>query len=485
MQGGRETGPYARMDLHGQTQTGAYHPEPAHVLLYTRTMRRQGPLTTRHLTVAVLVVILINAQLTWWIVYFLRENRTRLRLERSELQASCRICSAEIRDRIRRAENDLRTAARLDTTLIGSAPGSPFESVVRTVEPATTCTEGWRETEQGPVLRAHIGDRCVEGLVSWAWLKRPADDDPRLRLAQPVQGLPAFELPPPLDTVRIRPSVEHWDHLLRDYRGRIAMVVSEGTFFALLLLLLFWLLWRTFRRDVELERQHRNFLSAITHELKSPLASMRLALETVLRGRADQTASVRFLENALQDTERLQSLVQKVLEVTRFGGRGADLNIRRTNLSELVQEAVSTFSRRADSAGADLTADIEPDVEAPVSEEAFPIVVSNLLENAVKYGGTVPRVALQLRLEGESAHLQVTDNGNGIPDDDLELIFARFFRGGDEMTRTTHGTGLGLHLVDQIIRGHGGTVSVASTGPRGTTFLIVLPGAAKLEREVS
>ena len=256
------------------------------------------------------------------------------------------------------------------------------------------------------------------------------------------------------------------------------MVVSEGSFFAVMLLAVVWVLWKTVRREVELERQHQNFLSAITHELKSPLAAMRLSLETVLRGRADSTASVRFLENALQDTERLQSLVQKVLEVTRYGLAGKALTIRTAELSATVEEAVDRFRSRALSAGARLNVSIEPEIVARVDEEAFQIVVSNLLENAIKYGGTIPEVTVRLFASDGRAVLEVTDNGRGIPEEDLPLIFDRFFRGGDEMTRTTQGTGLGLHLVEQIVTGHGGTVRVAETGPKGTTFRVELPIAS-------
>jgi len=148
------------------------------------------------------------------------------------------------------------------------------------------------------------------------------------------------------------------------------------------------------------EQQHRNFLSAVTHELKSPLAAMRLSLETVLRGRADSGASVRFLENALQDAERLQDLVEKVLEVTRFTRTGGALNREWVNLSEVVEEALDRFSRRTTAAGAVLNGEIDPEIRAEVDAEAFSIVISNLLENALKYGGTIPRIDLGLHLRG-------------------------------------------------------------------------------------
>ena len=293
--------------------------------------------------------------------------------------------------------------------------------------------------------------------------------------------MPALRCPAPLDGQVVVPRMDEWKEILRIYRKRIVMMVSEGAFFAPMLLVLVALLWRTLRREVALEQQHRNFLSAVTHELKSPLAAMRLSLETVLRGRADSGASVRFLENALQDAERLQDLVEKVLEVTRFTRTGGALNREWVNLSEVVEEALDRFSRRTTAAGAVLNGEIDPEIRAEVDAEAFSIVISNLLENALKYGGTIPRIDLGLHLVEGQAVMEVADNGRGIATEDVPLVFDRFWRAGDEMTRTTQGTGLGLFLVRQIVEAHRGRVEVRSTGPSGTVFRVILPHARRAE----
>jgi signal transduction histidine kinase len=230
------------------------------------------------------------------------------------------------------------------------------------------------------------------------------------------------------------------------------------------------------RREVELERQHRNFLSAITHELKSPLAAMRLALETVLGGRATGETAKRFLTNALADTERLEDLVQKVLEATRFGEGWSEIDLRDTDFSELVEESVEAFRRRAVAAGVRFEARIASEIHADIDREAMVIAISNMLENAVKYGGDPPIIRVDLNFDGDDAILEVSDNGGGVPEEDLELIFGRFYRSGDEMTRTTGGTGLGLYLVQQIVAAHQGTAEVAATGPEGSIFRMSIPG---------
>lgn len=428
--------------------------------------------------VAALVVVVVNAQLTWWLVYSLRENRERLRLEREQLRTACAGVASRLEAVLGQARGELLQAA-----VAGREPGAhppPLPFAAWAASPAP-CHPGWTADGDRLQLEVATAGSCVAAFTPPEWSADLLVVPPDLELAdatadgaEALAAMPAVRLPPPFSDRLVRPDPDHWAELLRGYRGRIVMMVSEGVFFALLLLVIVALLAKTLRREVELERQHRNFLAAITHELKSPLAAIRLSLETVLRGRADGSASVRFLENALQDTERLQSLVQKVLEVTRYTGTVGGLSRRRSCLSEVVEESVNTFRRRATAAGADLAVEVAPDVWAELDDEAFTIVVSNLLENAVKYGGTIPSVRVRLAASDGRAVLEVSDNGRGIAADDLAFVFNRFYRGGDEMTRTTQGTGLGLFLVREIVNAHGGSVEVTQTGSSGTTFRVTL-----------
>ncbi len=440
-------------------------------------MRRQGPLSMRHLYVAVALVVVINAQLTWWIVFVLGQNRDRLRLERETLAAAARLESARVDDLLEEARDALTEA--IATTPPTLPPPPPFTRWLEISE--LSGKVGWSRDGDDLQLELPCGGTTCGAVADPGWKRALIETDDDLEVVRAgaqdssARARPAAPLPAPLDDLEVRPTAAAWESILDGYRGRIAMMVSEGSFFAILLFVMLGLLWKTLRREVELERQHRNFLSAITHELKSPLAAMRLSLETVLRGRADSTASVRFLENALQDTERLQSLVQKVLEVTRYGHGQGTLTLRRSDLTGTVEDVVETFSRRATAAGASLHVELQPGLRAQLDEEAFAIVVSNLLENAIKYGGTIPRVEVRLRADAGRAVLEVRDNGRGISGPDIPFVFDRFFRGGDEMTRTTQGTGLGLYLVKEIVRAHAGTVSVADSGPKGTVFRVVLP----------
>jgi len=442
----------------------------------------------RHFVVTVLVVVLVNTQLTWWIIFVLRQNRTLLDLERRRVTDAGKLEAARVRTELDQARWTLERWLVATDWFAGEGawpppdPPPPFD---RGVAPPETLAgvPGWHLADGG---RLRLEIHCLESICGFltgeGWAQTVLEPQDGLEVVsvddifeagdlRPVSALPA----PFVDLV-VRPDETTWNEILEGYRTRILMMVSEGAFFAVVLFVLIGLLWRTLRRELELQRQHRNFLSAITHELKSPLAATRLALETVMLGRADEAATARFLNNALLDTERLQDLVQKVLETTRYG-QGGRLEIRRVCVSEVVSAAVEAVRPRVEVLGGEIVADVIPGCYAGAEEEAFRIVVSNLLDNAVKYGGSSPRIGVRLDVKSDWAVLEVSDNGGGIPEDDVPLVFERFYRAGDELSRTTRGTGLGLYLVQQIIRAHRGTVEITTTGPDGTTFRVEIPGA--------
>jgi two-component system phosphate regulon sensor histidine kinase PhoR len=375
----------------------------------------KGSITGRHLAIAVLVMVVVNVQLTWWIIFTIGQARDRLELERALL--------------------DQRARAWAEMS-------------------ATVPSDHVRLVPQGLEI---------------------------VPAAQRDAARPAVDLGGSRSGWVIRPTEAAWGAILAEYRRHIVMMTSEGAFFAVLLVVFMGLLWRTLRREIALERQHHNFLSAITHELKSPIAAIRIALETVVRGRADEAMSKKFIGNALADTDRLDGLVQKVLHATRFGSGSAGIRPSRAPLGVVIERAVAAFKPRADAVGATVATEIDHDLMADFDDEAMTIVVSNLLENALKYGGEPAVITVALRAENDRVELDVRDNGSGIPEEAIPFIFDRFYRAGDEMTRTSQGTGLGLYLVQRIMKAHHGAVSVASTGADGSTLRVVLPGVGMEE----
>jgi signal transduction histidine kinase len=438
--------------------------------------RRSRASPRRQLVITLVLLALVASQLGWWVYYIVRENRIRYEHELARLNTSGASAVERVRRELAWAQGIVDTAA-WQATMVGEAPPAafPFESF--SLDPsASSCLTRWQWTPDTLTLHRRTGAGCLEAIASPTWvddlLKPPAG----LELRPSARSIPVeFPLPRPWNGWFLGPQEDVWEPIRAGYLRRKRCAMAEGTFFGVLLVVMLAIHWRTYRHEISLQQQHENFLSAVTHELKSPLASIRLALETILRGRADATSSMRFLGNALLDAERLQGLLEKVLEVTRYARGQGTIRLQHGCLSDVVEYSTRSFARRTMASGVQLAPAIAPDIWGPVDEEAFPIVVSNLLENAVKYGGTPPKVSVTLTIQGSVATLEVADNGSGIPDEDIGLVFNRFYRAGNEMTRTTEGTGLGLFLVDQIVRGHGGSSQIASTGPDGTVVRITLP----------
>ena len=441
----------------------------------------------------VVVALVLNAQFTWWVVYSLRDNRERLDLQRGLVAGRCELAARRLA--VHLLESEL-AVDRLPAGVIPS-PTPPFAEV-RVVDetelPAnsrgTAQAAGWVRVGERPAVARALG----RGRVALAFLdpQQPfrwlAESDPDLQLVSVdnvQEGRPSAAPGAPLDRSVVTPDFHRWQELVDRYRQRVVTVLLEGTFFLAAIVTAIVLLWGVLRREGALERQHQNFVSAVTHELKTPIAGIRLALETVLADRADEEGKRRFLGNALADTERLGDLVEKVLDVTRYTGGAHRLRMGMGDFSQLAEDEVAVARRRVAARGVALDTSVAPGIQATFDPEAMAIVISNLIENALKYARKDdPHVWVRLSLERGEAVLEVGDNGVGIAAYDLESIFRPFYRASDEVTRRTPGTGIGLFVVREIVTAHGGRVTASSSGPgRGSTFRMTLPGAEALPED--
>lgn len=446
-------------------------------------MRAESRFAMRHVLVLVVLAVVLNAQFTWWVVYSLRENGVRLRLERQLMVDGLRRVAARVQERLARLEASLPAGG------VVPSPKPPFSSLV--LIPRNLKERQWEAREGGiallvPVrggLVAELGlplevvSRWVEEEEPGAWLVPP--DAPRPR------GIETVPLGLPVAGYALAPDREQWEVATIRYQRRVLMVVSEGVFFWVGMAAVVALLWRMLRQEAVLEQQRQNFISAVTHELKTPIAGIRLSLETVLSGRAQGPSQEQFLRNALSDAERLQNLVEKVLELTRFASGVHRLNIQLADLSQLVEEELLSAQVRAEARGVKVEADITPGVMVPHDGEGVAIILSNLLENAFKYASTTdPRVWVKLWVEHGQAIVEVRDNGIGIAPEELPKIFGVFYRGGDEVARRTPGTGIGLFVAREIAKAHGGKLVASSAGPgQGASFRLILPGAQQVDGE--
>ncbi|MFN0034080.1 MAG: sensor histidine kinase [Saprospiraceae bacterium] len=248
------------------------------------------------------------------------------------------------------------------------------------------------------------------------------------------------------------------------------MVVAEGLFFTLCLVWGLWVIRRSAAREVTLARQRRNFLLSITHELKSPIASLRLVLETMIKRNLSPEQRTPLLANGLKDAGRLQNLVESLLMAARLEDNWRPLQ-EPLDFAALAQEVVESLRVRFPDADFRLKM---PAQLAPVQADRFGLaaIVQNLLENAVKYSPEKTPVELSAEHTGGKFRFRVADQGQGIPHAEKKAVFEKFYRMGNEETRHTTGTGLGLYIVSQVVKAHGGSIRVEDNVPKGTVFTI-------------
>src|SRR5205807_6778318 len=232
-------------------------------------------------------------------------------------------------------------------------------------------------------------------------------------------------------------------------------------------------------REVRRNEQQDSFLNAVTHELKTPITSIRLYLETLERRQLDEGQRRNFYRVMLEDTDRLLGTVEQVLRAGEVRDSSARKNWQDVNFSALVQEGVELARLRHALAPEALRFSSDPPAEITLLGNPVELrtAVANLLENAVKYSGPQPEVVVDLAAPDiDTVLLRVKDNGIGIPRADLKRIFKRFYRVSSRATDQVKGTGLGLFIVRSIVRRHGGEVFAESGGEGlGSIFTIRLP----------
>lgn len=262
--------------------------------------------------------------------------------------------------------------------------------------------------------------------------------------------------------------------VLRDVTaGHVRMFLSEGLFLGLLLLGSIALIVRAVRQEAMLYRQQRNFLSAVTHELNTPLTSAKLHLESLLLGRTDADKTERYLRHTLQDLNRLGDMVSDVLATGRLVSERTRLDLETFDLAALVARRAQRVSRSEAFGPATVDTDAAKPVFVEADRAAIEKVIDNLVSNAVKYGGDSPALTLRVSAEDNWAILAVRDFGPGLQGADPVKILEPFVRGQDENVRTRPGAGLGLYIVDEFVKAHGGTVRIVDGIAGGGTIVVV------------
>lgn len=261
-----------------------------------------------------------------------------------------------------------------------------------------------------------------------------------------------------------------WGVLLIEVRPeRKGMILGEGAVFILLFLTGAYYLHKTLKKERKLREQQKNFLLSVTHELKSPLASIKLYLQTILKRDLNKAQTHTFLNNSLKDIERLDDLVENMLIATRIENHSYTFPKENFNFSELVEKVAERLQIHTCSTQI-IKTEVEPEIFVTGDKFALTLVVSNLIENAVKYSPPCEEIKAKVSKKDDVITFEVADKGIGIRDEEKIRIFEKFYRVGSEDTRKTKGTGLGLYIVKQVLDKHRAQIKVKNNRPAGSIF---------------
>lgn len=251
--------------------------------------------------------------------------------------------------------------------------------------------------------------------------------------------------------------------------------IGEGATFFIVILIGAGVVYTSFRRSIRLSRQQNNFMLAVTHELKSPIAGIKLSLQTIQKRKLTEEQRQTLIRRCIEESDRLNDLCNNMLITSQMEGRQYIPAHETINFSELAQESANAYQTRYPERF-NITLDADQMVSGDMT--LLQMAVNNLLENAIKYTPADSPIVVTLTEQNDKVVLQVADKGRGIPDDEKKKVFSKFYRIGDEATRHTKGTGLGLYLTARIIKQHKGKLCVKDNVPSGALFEIILPRVA-------
>jgi len=254
------------------------------------------------------------------------------------------------------------------------------------------------------------------------------------------------------------------------FRRNRTKYVGEGTVFLGLLALGALFVYRSVQRQFNVQQQQQNFMMAVTHELKTPISVVKLNLETLQKYTLDPQKQKRLIHTTLEETARLNFLTNNILISSQLEGGGYSISKEELDLSRLLDESIGDFRTRYPDRN--FITEIEPDTEIKGDALLLQMLINNLVENAIKYAPRESPIKASLKMDNETAKLYISDEGSGIPDEEKKKIFQKFYRIGNEATRKTQGTGLGLYLCSKIAADHNADILVTNNTPSGSTFVV-------------
>lgn len=249
-----------------------------------------------------------------------------------------------------------------------------------------------------------------------------------------------------------------------------AQFIGEGSAFLLVILIGAVFVYRAVRRQLTMTQQQQNFMMAITHELKTPIAVAKLNLETLQKHKLEENKQQKLIQATLQEANRLNTLTNNILISSQLEGGGYEIAREELDFSLLAASCLQDFHNRFPDRK--IKEAIENDVDLSGDALLLQILVNNLLENAVKYSLKETLIYFSVTKKNKEAVLQVADEGPGIADEEKKKVFERFYRIGNEQVRKTTGTGLGLYLCKKIALDHSADINVTNNHPAGSIFTV-------------
>jgi K+-sensing histidine kinase KdpD len=260
------------------------------------------------------------------------------------------------------------------------------------------------------------------------------------------------------------------DQLLQKQKRKRVQYIAEGLTFLALIVVGAVYVYRATRRQIRASVQQQNFMMAVTHELKTPIAVTQLNLETLQKRKLEPAQQDKIIASTLQEANRLNMLCNNILLASQLDSKAYKESRIEINFSDLVEGCIDSFKQHYPARV--VVEEIEPALYLDGETLLLQMLVNNLLENAHKYAPQDTDITVVLAQKVNAVELLVIDNGKGIPDSEKPKIFEKFYRIGSEATRNTKGTGLGLYLCKKIAQNHNANISVTDNKPQGSKFVV-------------
>jgi hypothetical protein len=435
------------------------------------------------LFVFVFLIIFCLVQLTWWIIY-------QLDLNRQLYQQRIGLLELKTEAIVNRVNNDFRRLSDLAGYAISSAAGnqSKIEQCLNNLLLDEAVIGYQMLSEDGKVI--FIGGELDstfyfevrEGLTlhfDSGYPQRLIGDAPP-NLIFTASGLKNGAKMAWVQAEMFEMSPFTMEQIENESQKGLKMFIFEGGFFMLVVLFGAYLIYRTLQRSEELKARQVNFIHSVTHEFRTPLTSVRLYLETLQSGLIDKSQAEDLYGKMIDDCDRLDGMVDNVLETGYMGRENYKVNLSVTDLTNDLDEYMIDLKSHISRQKGILVTDLQENVKVRSDYHSLGRAIRAIIDNSLKYSPPDRRIiTVTLERIGKNAVITISDKGLGISAYDRKKIFDRFYRGRDNK-QAAKGTGLGLYLVRQIIKAHGGTIDVDSKGPDpGSCFVIKLPAVEK------